>query len=41
MIERRTILWKKEANKAITKEKQRLEEIERIKSKEKGKKYVR
>ena len=41
MIERRTILWKKEADKAITKEKQRLEEIERIKSKGKGKKYVR
>ena len=41
MIERRTILWKKEAEKAITKEKQRLEEIERIKGKGKSKKYVR
>lgn len=41
MIERRTILWKKEAEKAITKEKQRLKELEQIKSKGKGKKYVR
>lgn len=41
MIERRTILWKKEAEKAIVKEKQRLEEIERSKGKGKGKKYVR
>ena len=41
MIERRTFLWKKEADKAVIKEKQRLEEIERIKSKGKGKKYVR
>lgn len=41
MIERRTILWKKEADKAVVKEKQRLKEIERIKSKGKSKKYVR
>ena len=41
MIERRTILWKKEAEKAVVKERQRLKEIERIKSKGKGKKYVR
>ena len=41
MIERRTILWRKEANKAVTKEKQRFEEIERSKSKGKSKKYVR
>ena len=41
MIERRTILWKKEAEKAIVRERQRLEEIMRIKSKGKGKKYVR
>ena len=41
MIERRTILWKKEADKAIIKEKQRLKEIERIKGKGKSKKYVR
>ena len=41
MIERRTILWKKEADKAVVKERQRLEEVERIKSKGKGKKYVR
>ena len=40
MIERRTILWKKEAEKAIAKEKQRLKEIERIKGKGKSKKYV-
>lgn len=37
MIERRTILWKKEADKAIVRERQRLEEIERIKSKGKSK----
>lgn len=36
MIERRTILWKKEADKAVVKEKQRLKEIERIKSKVKN-----
>ncbi len=41
MIERRTILWKKEAEKAVIKEKQRLKEIEQIKGKGKGKKYVR
>lgn len=41
MIERRTILWKKEADKTVVKEKQRLKEIERIKSKGKSKKYVR
>lgn len=41
MIERRTILWKKEAEKASTKEKQRLEELEQSKSKGKSKKYVR
>lgn len=41
MIERRTILWKKEADKAIIKEKQKLKEIEHIKSKGKGKKYAR
>ena len=41
MIERRTILWKKEADKAVAKERYRLEEIERIKSKGKGKKYLR
>lgn len=41
MIERRTILWKKEADKAVVKEKQRLKKIERIKSKGKSKKYVR
>ena len=41
MIERRTILWKKEADKAVIKEKQRLEKIEQIKNKGKGKKYVR
>lgn len=41
MIERRTILWKKEADKAIIKEKQRLKELERIKGKGKSKKYVR
>ena len=39
MIERRTILWKKEADKAVIKEKQRLKEIEQ--SKGKSKKYVR
>lgn len=37
MIERRTILWKKEADKTVVKERQRLEKIERIKSKGKGK----
>ena len=37
MIEGRTILWKREADKAVVKERQRLEEIERIKSKGKGK----
>lgn len=41
MIERRIILWKKEADKTIIKEKQRLKEIERIKGKGKSKKYVR
>lgn len=41
MIERRTILWKKEAEKSVTKEKQRLKEIEQIKGKGKSKKYVR
>lgn len=41
MIERRTILWKKEADKAVVKERQRLEEIERSKGKGKSKKYVR
>ena len=41
MIERRIILWNKEADKAIIKEKQRLKEIERIKGKGKSKKYVR
>lgn len=41
MIERRTILWKKEAEKVVTKEKQRLKEIERVKGKGKSKKYVR
>lgn len=41
MIERRTILLKKEADKAIVRERQRLEEIMRIKSKGKGKKYLR
>lgn len=41
MIERRTILWKKEAEKSVTKEKQKLKEIEQIKGKGKSKKYVR
>lgn len=41
MIERRTILWKKEADKTVTKERHRLEEIERSKIKGKSKKYVR
>lgn len=41
MIERRTILWKKEADKVVAKEKQRLNEIERIKGKGKSKKYAR
>ncbi len=41
MIERRTILWKKEVDKAIIKEKQRLKELEQIKGKGKSKKYVR
>lgn len=42
MIERRTILWKKEAEKALIKEKQRLKELEqREKCKGKSKKYVR
>ena len=41
MVERRTIFWKKEADKAVAKEKQRLNEIERIKGKGKSKKYVR
>lgn len=41
MIERRTILWKKEAEKAGNKEKQRLKEIEQSKDKGKSKKYVR
>lgn len=41
VIERRTILWKKEAEKSVTKEKQRLKEIEQIKGKGKSKKYVR
>ena len=40
MIER-TILWKKEAEKAVNKEKQRLKEIEQSKDKGKSKKYVR
>ena len=42
MIERRTILWKKEAEKVVNKEKQRLKETEeRKKCKGKSKKYVR
>jgi hypothetical protein len=41
MIERRTILWKKEVDKAVTKEKQRLKKIEQVKGKGKNKKYVR
>lgn len=41
MIERRTILWKKEADKAVAKEKQRLKELEQIKGKGKSKRYVR
>ena len=39
--ERRTILWKKEVDKAVVKERQRLKELERVKSKGKSKKYVR
>ncbi len=41
MIERRTILWKKEADKAVIKEKQRLKELGQIKGKGKSKNYVR
>ena len=41
MIERRAILWKKETDKAVIKEKQRLKEIEGVKVKGKNKKYVR
>ncbi len=41
MIERRTFLWKKEADKAAVKERQRLKEIEGIKGKGKSIKYVR
>ena len=40
MIERRTILWKKEDDKAVIKEKQRFKESERIKSKAKSKKNM-
>lgn len=40
-IERRTVLWKKEYDKAIDKERQRIREIEQIKGKGKSKKYVR
>lgn len=41
MFEIRTILWKKEFDKAVVKERQRLKEIKQIKSKEKSKKYAR
>ena len=41
MTERRTILWKKETEKAVAKEKQKLKEIEQIKGKGNSKKYVR
>lgn len=41
LYKRFTRLGKKEAEKSVTKEKQRLKEIEQIKGKGKSKKYVR